>query len=215
MAPALPFRSYALTIRPRDGVTDAQVDHLLKWIKRVCSYYHLITEKTGSARHIHAGIILKEAKSRANVLNRLLNLFKELDTTEKAVLRKGLKVMYNWDWINEYLAKGDDTVVIESCLPEAGHIESYFPPKPVPQNTKRCSVYYHELEALWMKHTHPGTDVNTISVRNFLFKMMYSVRVIPVMRDDRQIIQTAKHLTRWLTSAEVSTIELAPFEKEE
>jgi hypothetical protein len=44
---------------------------------------------------------------------------------------------------------------------------------------------------------------------------MYSLRILPVIKDDKTIIQTARHLTRWLTKKEHSTIELPPFEKEE
>jgi len=45
--------------------------------------------------------------------------------------------------------------------------------------------------------------------------MMYAERVLPVMRDDKTIVQTARHLVRWLNKTSYSSIELAPFEKEE
>lgn len=213
------FRSYAFTFRPRDGVTDPQVTTMAKWIRKNAVYYKLITEKTGSERHIHVGFILHEARPRSNVLMRLMNLYKSLAPDEKSVLRSGLKIMYNWDWVNAYLDKGDDTVVILENLPEDGHIESFFPAKPsdtpVESRQKKCSLYYHELEALFYKHENPGSEINTVTLRDFLFKMMYSERCIPVIRDDKMIIQTARHLCRWLNKSCTSTIELAPFEKEE
>jgi len=209
------FRTYALTVRPRDGVTDDHVSRISKWVRKNAEYYHLVTEKTGSRRHVHCGVVLKESRTRSNVLQRILNLFKELTATEKSVLRNGLKIMYNWDFVNHYLDKDDETVVIESHLPESGHIESFFPPKPVEKVSKKCSLYYHELETLWFKHVSPGTEVHTKNARDFLFKMMYSERCIPVIRDDKQIIQTARHLVRWLNKTEESTIELPVFEKEE
>lgn len=211
------YRSYAITVRPRDGVTDDQVELVTKWIRKNCEYYRVVTEKTGSERHIHAGLILREARPRSNILQRFLQLFKNLTPTEKSVLRSGLKIMYNWDFINNYLDKDDDTIVVAENLPEAGHMESFFPPKPSPKVTtsKKCSLYYHELEALWYAHSTPGTDVNTERVRDFLFKCMYSLRCLPVIRDDKQIIQTARHLVRWLHRAKSSTIKLPPFEDEE
>lgn len=213
------YRTYAVTIRPLDGITDKQVSRVTKWVKKNCDFYHVVTEKTMAERHVHAGFILKEAKPRSNVLQMIMQLFKDLTVSEKAVLRHGLKIMYNWDFINTYLDKDDDTVVIESCLPEEGHIESFFPPKPEPptieQSKKKCSLYYHELEALWWKHTTPGYEVHTMNARDFLFKMMYSERCIPMIRDDQTIKQTARHLVRWLNKQTQSTIELAPFEKEE
>lgn len=211
------FQSYALTIRPMDGITDSQISLTTKWIKRNCDYYHIVTEKTGTERHVHAGIFLKTPKTRSNISQMLMQLFKDLTTTEKSVLRKGIRIMYNGDFVKNYLNKDDDTLVIESSLPEQGHMESYFPPKPEPKDstTKKCSLYYHELERLWFEHRGPATEVNTLTTRDFLFDVMYNKRVLPVIRDDKQIIQVSRHLTRWLNKVDVSTIELPPFEKEE
>jgi len=214
----LKFRSFALTVRPLDGITDKQIELTMAFIRRRCEFYHVVTEKTGSSRHIHAGLILKEAVSRSNLLVQVLRIFKDLTPQEKTVLRSGLKIMYNWDFVNSYLDKDDDTVVVASNLPEEGHIESFFPPKPVPvegERVKKCSIYYHELESLWFKHTSPGMEINTVTARDFLFNVMYNLRVLPVIRDDKQIVQVARHLVRWLNKATTSTIELPCFEKEE
>lgn len=214
----LKFKSFALTVRPLDGITDKQIESTMAFIRRRCEFYHVVSEKTGSQRHLHAGLILKDEVSRSNLLVQILRLYKDLSSQEKTVLRSGLKIMYNGDFIHSYLDKDDDTVVIASNLPEEAHLESYFPPKPVPvegERARKCSIYYHELEALWWKHTTPGMEINTVTVRDFLFKVMYSLRVLPVIRDDKQIIQTARHLVRWLNKATTSTIELPCFEKEE
>jgi len=209
-------QSYALTIRPLDGVTDEQIASTLKWVKRTCDYYHVITEKTGSERHIHAGLFCKNPKTRSNVVTELMRLFKDLTPSEKSVLRQGLKVMYNGDFIKNYLAKGDDTVVVESLLPEKGHMESYFTPKPsLKVKDNRKSLYYHELERMWYEYRTPGYEVTTITARDFLFELMYSRRCLTVIRDDRQICQVARHLTRWLKMLSSSTIEIPPFESEE
>ena len=180
-------------------------------------YYRLITEKTGSQRHAHVGFILKEPRTRSNILQRILQLYKEFSPIERQVLRQGLKIMYNTDFVTKYLDKDDGTVVIADNLPEVSHLESFFPPKPVPksESTKKCSLYYHELESLWYLHVPVGTDVNTKTCRNFLFNVMYNLRVLPIIRDDRTIIQTARHLTRWLKKVEDSTIQIPPFESEE
>jgi len=211
------FKTFALTIRPRDGVTDKHVETAVAWVRTRSDYYHIVTEKDGSARHIHAGIVLKKEVSKSNLGTLLKRLFSDLASDEQKVLLKGVKVMYNEDFIRKYLAKDDNTVVVASNLPEVGHLESYFPPKPIQSDgrTKRCSIYYLELEKLWYEHARPEEEVNTVNARNFLFKMMYSKRLISVIRDDRMIIQTARHLVRFIGKVEDSTIELAPFEKEE
>lgn len=211
------FRSYAFTIRPSDGVTDKQIEKFVKWARKASEYYHVITEKTGSERHVHAAIFLKNAATRSNVVTQVMRMYDDLSSSEKRVLRNGIRIMYNRDFIEKYCDKNDDTVIIASSLPEAGHMESYFPPKPQPKVSaaKRCSVYYHELESLWFEYNSPSIEVNSSTCRDFLFNVMYNKRVLPVIRDDKQIIQVARHLTRWLNKVSHSTIELPPFEKEE
>ena len=212
------FKTFAFTIRPLDGVTDEHVSSTMAWCRRNAQYYHIITEKSGSQRHIHAGVFLKKERSKGDVCKMLLNLFRALTPQEKSVLRQGVKIMYNWDFISVYLDKDDETEVIGSNLPEKSSLESWFPPKPVSTvegKTRKCSIYYHELEALWYKHQPVTAEVNTVVARDFLFKMMYSLRVLPVIRDDKMIVQTARHLVRWLNKAESNTIELPVFEKEE
>lgn len=213
------FSTYALTIRPKDGIDDDHIKLTMGFIRRTAEYYHVVTEKTGSSRHIHAGVVLKNPVTKGHVTTQVLRLFPLMSPEEKSVLRKGVKIMYNMDFISKYLDKDDDTVVVASSLPEAGCMESYFPPKLVPKDdtitVRKCSAYYHELEALWYKYQEPHHEVNTVTVRDFLFKMMYSERCLAVIRDDKSIIQVSRHLTRWLNKVTTSTIELAPFEKEE
>lgn len=211
-------KTFALTLRPIDGVTDDQIDLLCKWVKKKCLYYFLITEKTMAARHVHAGLIMKNACTRANIVTYMMRLFSDLTPQEKTVFRSGIKIMYNPDFIGNYMNKDDDTVEILKNLPEVGHLEAFFPPRPVPMEAakvKKCSIYYHELEKLWYEHTTPGYEIHTRNARNFLFEVMYNHRCLPVIRDDKMIIQTARHLVRWLNKSTESTIELPPFEKEE
>jgi hypothetical protein len=210
------YQSYAITVRPLDGITDAQILLFQQYVKKQCDYYHVVTEKTMAERHVHAALFLKKPKTRSNVSTEIMRVFKELTPTEKSVLRKGIRIMYNGDFIDNYLDKDDDTVVVSSSLPEAAHMETYFPPKPVPKETaKKCSLYYHELERLWYEHRTPAYEVTTVTTRDFLFEVMYDKRVLPVIRDDKQIIQISRHLTRWLNKVSTSSIELPVFEKEE
>lgn len=215
------FKTYALTVRPRDGITEQQLGALATWIRKRSDHYHIVTEKTASARHVHAALYLKVAVSRSNfvvVFARLLKQF-GLDFEEMAVAKKGVKILYNNDFVTCYLNKGDDTVVVASSLPEVSRLDAYYPPKPEVASrvsrTEQHSKYYWHLESLWHKHVPPTYEVHTLNARDFLFRMMYHERCLPVIKDDRQIIQVARHLTRWLNRVTTSTIELPAFEKEE
>jgi len=216
----LKFKTFAITIRPRDGIDDDAIAVVNDWIRKRCEYYHVVTEKTGSARHIHAALYLRLEITKSNMNTLLCRLGSKigLDNDEISVLRKGLKILYSNDFVTSYLNKDDDTKVISTSLPESKFLDSWYPPKPLSRNKKhiqRHSKYYWELEALWFQHKRPIEEVNTQNVRNFLFNMMYCKRLIPVIRDDKSIVQTARHLTRFINKKDESTIELAPFENEE
>lgn len=215
MSDKLKIHTFAVTFRPLDGVTDDDVDKLTTWVKRKSDYYHIVTEKTGTERHVHAAVFLKDPMVHSNFSTLLVFLFKRLDATEKRVFRTGIKPMYNYDWVTNYLDKDDDTVVIASCLPESLYLESIFPVQKKRGQKNSKNPYYDELETLWYTHVETHREINTVNARHFLFKMMYSERSIKILRDDKCIIQTARHLVRYLKRTDESTIALPPFEEEE
>lgn len=215
------MQTFAITFRPLDGVNEEQVQKFAGWCSKACRYYHVITEKTGHQRHVHAGIVTETPCTRSNVVQRMMQLFPDLSAEEKRVFRQGIKIMYNADFIGNYLAKGDDTVVIRTCLPEKGHLEKFFPPKAQDykasvSGVKKCSAYYWELERYWYEIQGPHVEVTTINCRDFLFKLMYDLRLIPVLKDSATIKNQAQNLARFICKVDnASCIELAPFEKEE
>lgn len=211
-------QSFAITFRPEGGVTDDQVAALSKWVSKKTLYHFLITEKTGWQRHIHVGLIMEKKTTRSNITVAMTRLFPTLTTQEKSVFLKGIKIMYNADWINKYMAKGDDTVQISKNLPD-NNLHQYFPPTPEPLSTqkqKKCSLMYHELEILWYKNHPAEYEVNTRTVRDFLWKLMYHDRIWPMIEDDKKKCQISKNLVRWLNKAEsADAFQLPQFECEE
>lgn len=212
------FSTYSVTVRPRSGITDEQVEKFCKWVKRNCKYYYVITEKTEDERHIHSALFLNVPKKRSNVSQMLLQLFKGLDPEERSVLQKGVKILYSNSFISDYMDKGDDTVVIERNLPELGCLESFYPPKPTtPSQVRRLNMHatMEQYENLWREHMSPIAEVNTATVRDFLFDMQYNKRVIGLM-DDKKLIQHSRWFTRWYHKAESCPQSfLPPFESEE
>lgn len=212
------FSTYAVTIRPRSGITDVQVDKFSKWVRKHCTYYYVITEKLEDQRHVHAALYLKVAKKRSNVTQMLLQLFKDLEPDEKSVLQKGVKILYSNDFLLNYMNKGDDTVVIERHLPEVSVLETFYPPKPIAPSTQR-RLHMHatmeQYERLWRENVLPFVDVNTSTVRDFLFDMQYNKRCIGLL-DDKKLMQHARWFTRWYHRAESCPSSfLPPFETEE
>ena len=203
----IPRKTFALTHRPKDGVTDVDCSALVKYCRSKCEYYKVITEKEGTDRHIHAALFMKKEQRLDNLIRSVFSLFPDLRPEEKMVLRQGIKVSGNVQWL-DYLEKGDHTVVIADNLPERAHLEAFYPAKDEkrPYEKKNFS-YYMKLEKLYYEHADPGRVKNPQNCRHFLFDMMYNKRLIDVIRDDKSIIQVSRHLARFLNKVTESVIE--------
>lgn len=212
------FKTYAITIRPRSGISDQQIQKFSKWVKRNCEYYYVITEKTEDERHVHSALFLKTPKKRSNVSQCIVQLFKDLDPEEKSVLQKGIKILYSNSFIESYMDKGDDTVVIERNLPEVSHLECFYPPNPLaPTAVRRLHLHsiMEQYEQFWLQYRSPLDEVNTSTVRDFLFDLQYNKRVIGLL-DDKKLIQHSRWFTRWHHKTESCPTSFLPcFETEE
>lgn len=206
------FTTYAITLRPLNGVTDNEVEGFVTLCKRLCNSYHVVTEKTGSQRHIHAALFLKKGTSRSNVAVVISRHCKKFgyNETERAVALKGVKIMYNNDWLVNYLDKEDDTEVVGSDLPPLDRLIALYPPKPSESTKPKASLYYVELEKLMDEHWGRPLDgpLTLQDVMDFLFEMMYSKRLINVLRDDKTVKATAKNFLRFYNKQDYSDIAL-------
>lgn len=209
------YQSFSVTFRPRSGVTDLQISKFMKYVRRRCEYYHVVTEKTGMDRHIHAALFMKKACTKGNVAIDMCRLDPDLDSDEKAVARRGVKIQYNRDWVQVYLDKDDETEVVSSNMPEWSFLESYWPPaldQKKAMAEKAVDKYYAKLEVLWLEHRGPGIEICKESVRDFLTDMMYSARKIRVM-DRKKHLSVALCLTDYLNKATSSPeLSFAPWE---
>lgn len=212
------IRSYAITLRPRTGVSDEQIQTLVKWVKKNCEYYFVITEMTMADRHVHAGLFLKKKKTKSNFSTDMLRLFKDLDVEEKSVFRKGIRMMYNNDFIDNYLTKNTDgeTVVIERSLPEVATLNSYYLECPAPKKKGPSAVdpFYANLEKLWWEHKRPIEETNPSNLRNFLMNMMNNERKIRVIADNKKIFSISCALSRYINKESSFFVEPDPFHQD-
>ena len=209
------FQTFAFTLRPRDGVTDRQIEKFCTYLQRNADYYKVITEKTGNERHLHAAFVMKTPQTRSAVTVYLKRMYKDLDPDEMKVMLKGLKIWYNRDFL-AYLDKGDNTVVIQENLPEAATLDALFPPPPTTIVPKKPFMHdtMERYEKLWKEHVPVHVLVNTENVRNFLMSMQFEKRIIGLLTD-AQMCQHAKWFTRWMLKANTYVQPLAPYELEE
>jgi len=209
-------KTFAITFRPRGGISDSQISSFVAWAKKKTQFHSIITEKLGEQRHLHAALWLEKAVANGNMGVTLCRLFKDLDPEEKAVFKSGIKVMYNSDWLTNYLSKGDDTVEISNNLPieGPGYLESYYPPTILP--TKKgpgpTDPKYAHFEKLWYEHVPSDVEVTPLNCRHFLFRMMNKDRLIRVIEDDRKIMMISRALARYINKSDWCHLEVPPFD---
>lgn len=215
-ASSIPIRSFAVTFRPLNGVTDEQCKKFVQWVKKHSTYYYVITEKTDSSRHIHAALFLAKPMRRSSLIITLPRLFPALTFEERRVFMQGIKTMYNYDWLGNYLEKGDDTVVLERNLPERHLLDAYFEECPTPQKKgpSVCDPYFANLENLWHLHRGPASDPNPQEIRCFLMDMMNKTRVIKVIADNRKIFALSCALSRYIRKETEWSVEPDPFHQD-
>jgi len=207
MSFSLKYKSFAFTIRPRQGVTDDQIKTVTKYCKNHCTYYHVITEKDAEQLHLHVGMFLKEPRARNKINEEVFRhkCFKDLDSQERPCQLNGTKIMYNRDWVNKYCDKEDNTVVIASNLPELHHIDHFFPSKEEQDKAKAKAALNNaadkrmcRLEQMWYECRDPGVEVNYTNVAHFYSDMMYCTRVLRVIHCPRKLSQQIHSLVRYI-----------------
>lgn len=207
-------KSYCITIRPKDGISNQQIIDYQAWVAKKTEYSYTVTEKEHTERHIHSAIFFKEPQRIDNVKRSIIGLLKLSDTEKRVAVC--IKSMYSHDWLS-YCKKGDSTQVIHSNLPEEHMLEAYFTTSTDRSSKKSTKLtFYSKLESLWYEQRTPADEVNPRTCRDFLFKLMYHDRVIEPLRDDRTIIQVSRHLSRYINKYETSCIDVNnTFEKDE
>lgn len=203
------FRTFALSFRPRKGALPSDITKLHAYCQKKCDYYAAHAEGDGDSYHLHLALFRKSACTRGQVVIELLRLFKDrLDETERQVFRTGIKIMYNEYWIEEYMTKTNEKPLFAQP-PEAARIDAYFPTLK-PSLTRATDAKYAHLEKLYRVHGKLWMDVTPKYMRDFLFDLMYNKRVIKVIKDDRTIIQTSRHLARYINHEDSSRLVVDP-----
>ena len=103
------FRSYCLTIRPRDGISEKTIEETKKWLLK-CSYSFAVLEKSANERHLHAQIWLEKERARGDICKQVQRIcertIEDWDQSQLKVLRQSVRIAYS-DWYLDYLAEND------------------------------------------------------------------------------------------------------------
>ncbi len=211
------YKTWALSFRPRDGITDEQVDALKTWVQNSTDYDYFVTEKSDNERHGHLGLWFSEPISKGNLGNRILSMpsFQSLDKTQQLFgIRAGIKPMYNLGWRDNYLdplnpdkvADVDSFQLISSRYASDEELNTYFPDKNDDQLKRKYEgdPVYVRLEKLFYESQaegHPAANHSpqTIaSLRAWFYDMMFVDRRINVVEDPKRREWKVRALFRFM-----------------
>lgn len=201
------YQSFMLTYRPKGGVTDPEITQICKLLQKNSVYRFIITEKLDEDKHVHAAVFYeKEQEMTHSAFNQKFKR-KLYDNMSKGSNWKYAfvgKPMYNSSIIEDYLTKGDDTVVIEKNLPEKKTMSQYF------KNTKKFDKktakagdpYYHRLSEGYDDWAKTDTIMNTLNVEKYLCYRMYVARNLRLITEPRKMKATIRSLLSYLKKSE-------------
>lgn len=103
------YRSYCITVRPREGITDRTSTEIVKWLSK-CEYSFAVLEMEEESRHLHAQIWLDKPRARGDICKQIQRVCErtidDWDNPQLKVLRQGVKIGYS-DWYLDYLAENE------------------------------------------------------------------------------------------------------------
>ena len=129
-APDKKYHAFAFTVRPRNGISEDRIIAYNEYCDKQAGSY-TCTEKLGAERHLHGQVFFAQAVTRGYFVKALVRIFErtgEFDQRECSVLRAGVRIAYDNNFIETYLQKDDDnTVVYNTNVPK--ETEGYYPTK--------------------------------------------------------------------------------------
>lgn len=205
------FRSFAITVRPLDGITDATAAAYLKWFQKL-DYAFVKLEKSGVERHLHAQIWTDSPKAKGDIVKQVERIcertINDWTQAQKKVLRQGVKIAHS-DWYLDYLAEND------AKAEEAGEIlldkppentYPYYPTEEEQEKVKNVATAvdprFTELEYKCLEFLdRENRTLSHKTVALFLCDAMFNSRTIKVLMHQRDRVALATALYAFMTKS--------------
>jgi hypothetical protein len=202
------FRSFAVTYRPRGGITDEAVQALHKWLQD--KYYFAVLEKQLDERHIHFQLWFDEPKRRVDIDKQVKRIAKRTNHTwddAQAKVSVLVKVAYN-DWYLYYLQendlKTDDPNILGQNIP--GDTVDYYPSEEEDAKMKARATakdpFYHELMEKWEIFKEERELTGPFSLRDialYLHHRQFIAKDMKVTTDSKRSRALCRTLHTYLT----------------
>ena len=209
------YKSYAFTIRPRNGINASIVSDTIRWLKRQ-EYGFLVQEMKDEAAHLHGQLWIDVPRLKGTVALALEKLQErndpEWDPASKKVLRRGVKIAYNSDFVEEYLAKEDN--ILYNNPPE--YESSYYPSKEeqaaVQEAHKAADKRLHQLSIMYKQFAeklNPEMDTE-YKIAKFLYNSWYIDKTIPTLQNLRYEQELRRKLHHYIYPSPQGYKEIIP-----
>lgn len=216
------FKSYAFTVRPKNGLEKDLEDRLVAWLKKQ-DYAFAVIEMEGEARHMHGQIFSNVPRTKSAVQLSLERIQEKLDPNwcpaSKKVLRRGVKIAYSSDFIEEYLNKYNSTVIFNNPPEEES---SFYPSQEeqdkVKEQSNAVDKRMHSISVLYKTWSEgnpilEGVILPEEKIARFLYDAWYISKTLPTLqnlRSERELMRRVRH---YIFPHEDNYIQLIPEEK--
>lgn len=204
------FRSFCLTIRPRDGIKDNLVNKITSWLKKQ-QYAVAVLEMENEARHLHAQIWSDNERHKNDITKQMKRfceaLIEDWDAAQSKVLRGGVKIAYS-DWYLEYLIDNDDKDYNDRVLVNnpPDKTERFYPTE---EEQERVKEVANSIDPRFTKLEHDfhlwnETYLHEISMKSialFLNWSMFEERTIKVIIQPRDRYAFCQALYLYITKS--------------
>jgi len=208
------YKSFALTIRPREGINDQTVQECVKFAKKFSfSFGALEKTKDIQARHLHIQIWSDDPKRKADIAKQLQRICEKTidlwDNAQLKVLRSGIKIAYS-DWYLDYLVENDEKIETD----EIGEIiinnppdksMEYYPTEDEQEALKNkinaVDPRFHQMEVELKEFMNEDTPITMNVVASYLATSMYKTRTMKVILAKRDRISLCESLYNYVTQS--------------
>lgn len=175
------FKTWACTLRPAAGMNSTIASKVVNMLltKSKIDYFHVGEEKEGIESHWHMSLWFATPQQRSNVQRMFIDLLiTDLSVVEASVFRRGTKIMYNNDFMLNYVgdaSKGDAFKVVEQRLPpNLGELLCYYPPKEDGSARGNADPELYAWSQLCYDLTVP---TNRVAVHNRVQRVIYEEKL--------------------------------------
>lgn len=207
------YKSFALTIRPRAGITNDTILAFKSWLSKQ-DYAVAVTEMEGDSRHLHAQLWLNEGRTKDDVSKAVKRIcertISDWDAAQTKVLRGGIRIAYS-DWYLEYLVDNEDkgevnneNIIINNPPDRTEH---YYPSEEEQEKVKQVSqaadprFLAMEQECNeWL--TMENKEVTLKNIAQWLCYAMFSQRTMKVLINQRDRTALCKTLYAYMSKSD-------------